>query len=230
VHASAKQHALNPESISPELALVDPVLREQVRSASTAQRQCAPAVTADALQPITVAAPPPATARTWQRPSKPNLLAVVVLATVAAISMLTLLRHEHASTQRSKPPPDGYAERPASVVVPQRQLTRHANLTVSPHRPVKWAPVPYAAFYDVVLIRGKSRVLDLWPRKAQLSLATLSRRVPTGTYNWFVYPGFGQRHSRTSGNTFYGKLAAQGVLTIPQRDRRRRLNRRRPLR
>src|SRR5207244_8210563 len=98
---------------------------------------------------------------------------------------------------------------------------RRVNLRVSARSPLRWAPVRYATFYDVVLMRGRSRVLDLWPHRAELSLSTLRRRggsrLRAGEYQWFVYPGFGRRGPRVFGCTLYGKLAAQGVLKVSPR-------------
>ena len=224
----AKQHDFSVEPISPELALVDPALRREVRSIARAQRERTFAVLADAPPVTTGAVPPDAAARTWRRPSKSMLLAVGALAVVAAFvatAMLTpRLRQERVSTQEPKAAADGPAERRAPAVLPQRELTqatRRVNLKVSARRPLSWTPVRYATFYNVVLVRGSSRVLDLWPRKAELTLSTLRHRggshLRAGQYHWFVYPGFGRRRPRVSGSTIYGKLVAQGVLTVPQR-------------
>jgi hypothetical protein len=223
VPVSAKQHDFSLEPISPELALVDPALRQHARSIGHTQRERTLSVAADAQPAITSALPPDAAVRTWRRPSKSGLVAVGALAVVAAFVATAILtpRQEHVSTQAPKAAAD---RGPARAVFPQRELTqaiRRVNLKVSASRPLRWTPVRYATFYDVVLMRGNSRVLDFWPRKAELTLTTLRRRggsqLRAGQYQWFVYPGFGRRRPRVSGPTIYGKLVAQGVLTVPQR-------------
>ncbi len=114
----------------------------------------------------------------------------------------------------------GAKKPPARAVVPPRELkhtTRSASVALGPARPLTWKPAASASFYDVVLMRGKARVADFWPDRPTLSLSTLRSRpaLRPGTYNWFVYPGYGNRNRGANEPTFYGKLLARGVLTIP---------------
>ena len=227
VPVPAKQHHLSVEPISPELALVDPALRQHVPSIRHTQEERTLAVVADVPPAITGALPPDAAARTWRRPSK-SILAVGALAVVAGFAASTILGprllQDRLSSSGLKAAADGGAGRPARAVLPQRELTqaiRRVNLKISANRPLRWTPVRYATFYDVVLMRGSSRVLDFWPRKTELTLSTIRRRggsdLRAGQYHWFVYPGFGRRRPRVSGSTIYGKLIARGVLTVPPR-------------
>ncbi len=183
VPVPAKQHHLSVEPISPELALVDPALRQHVRSIAHAQRERTFAVAVDVPPAISGAVPPAAATRRWRRPSKSMLLAAGALAVVAGFAATSLLTprlgQERVPSRETQAGTDGSAERPARAVLPQRELTqaiRHVNLKISANRPLRWTPVRYATFYDVVVMRGSSRLLDFWPRKAELTLSTLRRR------------------------------------------------------
>jgi hypothetical protein len=73
--------------------------------------------------------------------------------------------------------------------------------------------VPGAEFYDVVLWRDGTRVLDAWPAANHLTIAA-SRRIGSrilapGRYQWFSFAAFRQ----TSGIRF-GDLAEKGELIL----------------
>ena len=72
---------------------------------------------------------------------------------------------------------------------------------------LRWRAVQGAAFYNVIFWRDGSRVLDLWPTKATVSVP--SGRLAPGEYQWFVYPAFGK-----TGERRYGKVVARGTVTI----------------
>jgi hypothetical protein len=59
----------------------------------------------------------------------------------------------------------------------------------------------------VILWRKGARALDLWPRRATVQIPV--RRLPPGTYQWFVYPAL-----RKDGPPSYGPLTARGTITI----------------
>jgi hypothetical protein len=83
-------------------------------------------------------------------------------------------------------------------------------------RPIlRWKTVGGATYYDLVLWRHGTRVLDLWPTPPRAALPWnwryrgVRHRLRAGSYRWFVYPGFGTKSSRR-----YGALAGRGVLAV----------------
>jgi len=105
---------------------------------------------------------------------------------------------------------------------------RGATSGSAPHGPTKsaavaavrtlhWKRIAGATYYNVVLWRNGTRVLDLWPTTQTISLPTTSvnhgskARLAPGRYLWFVYPGFGAQSAR-----HYGALASSGVIVIQQ--------------
>ena len=77
-----------------------------------------------------------------------------------------------------------------------------------------WSPVRGAAYYNVVLVRGR-RVFSAWPQRARLKLPRAwtyhGRRykLRSGSYRWFVWPGFG---SFSAGQ--YGKMLGGSTFTF----------------
>jgi hypothetical protein len=72
---------------------------------------------------------------------------------------------------------------------------------------LSWTPVRGASYYNVQLYRdGKTKVLSIWPIKAQLQLKRNWRydgrmyRLKPGRYRWFVWPGFGKRRAARYGH------------------------------
>ena len=67
-------------------------------------------------------------------------------------------------------------------------------------------PVKGASYYNVQLFKGKKKVLSAWPHGAHLQLRTTwkyrghKRRLKTGTYRWYVWPGFGARTAQRYGS------------------------------
>ncbi|HEX8855200.1 MAG TPA: hypothetical protein VF752_06320, partial [Thermoleophilaceae bacterium] len=77
-----------------------------------------------------------------------------------------------------------------------------------PKLPVlKWRKVTGARYYNVQLYRGRLKILSAWPRTNKLQLtsswryAHKKRRLTSGKYKWYVWPGFGARKAAK-----YGKL------------------------
>src|SRR5919201_1223460 len=111
-------------------------------------------------------------------------------------------------------------QRVGSRVAAAKHAPRHvaaargveANATV---QSVRWGAVPGATYYDLVMWRNGTRVLDLWPTSLHVVLPRdgrhrgAHRRLVAGRYLWFAYPGFGAKASRR-----YGPLAQGGVLVV----------------
>ena len=99
---------------------------------------------------------------------------------------------------------DGAGNRSREVVVratpTARLLARPRPNAVLTGPPVfRWAPVAGAAYFNVQLYRGRTKILSAWPRLARLRLPArwlhegrLQTLAP-GTYTWYVWPGYGGR-------------------------------------
>ena len=78
-----------------------------------------------------------------------------------------------------------------------------------------WKAVKRAQYYNVQLYKGRRKILTRWPRGEQLQLgkswrfAGRKRKLRPGTYDWFVFPGFGERSKRR-----YGKLLGSSTFTV----------------
>jgi hypothetical protein len=77
-----------------------------------------------------------------------------------------------------------------------------------------WTAVRGATYYNVVLVRGR-RVFSAWPTSARLKMPRAwtyhGRRykLRSGSYRWFVWPGFG---SLSAGH--YGKMLGGSTFTF----------------
>jgi hypothetical protein len=77
-----------------------------------------------------------------------------------------------------------------------------------------WTPVRGASYYNVVLVRGR-RVFSAWPTRPRLKLPRTwtyhgrHYRLRPGSYQWFVWPGFG---SFSAGQ--YGKMLGGSSFTF----------------
>ena len=72
---------------------------------------------------------------------------------------------------------------------------------------LRWARVPGATYYNVILWRNGARVLDFWPHRATVRVPRA--KLQPGTYLWFVYPGFGSERARR-----FGELAKRGKFSL----------------
>jgi hypothetical protein len=77
-----------------------------------------------------------------------------------------------------------------------------------------WSAVRGASYYNVVLVRGH-RVFSAWPMRPRLKLPRAwtyhghRYRLRSGSYRWFVWPGFG---SLSAGQ--YGKMLGGSTFTF----------------
>jgi hypothetical protein len=183
------------EPISPELALVDDALRTASASARPAR-----------WEPRRLPRPAAsfAAARTDAPRDRVPQRGVVPLAVGALLVAWAALFPLH--------PAGGDAPREPRAAVaassPERSI-RSTRPAPRERRSLElgWRASTGAVFYNVILWRDGKRVLDLWPRRPELSLA--GRRLTPGTYRWFVYPALADGRGRR-----YGSLVASGIVKI----------------
>jgi hypothetical protein len=64
---------------------------------------------------------------------------------------------------------------------------------------LRWIATKGADYYNVQLFRGTRKILTIWPLKSQVALHRTwkfgGRKITLtqGTYQWYVWPGFGAR-------------------------------------
>jgi hypothetical protein len=106
----------------------------------------------------------------------------------------------------------GNASRGSAAVVPPSILLRSPRAGRRVHAPplLVWAGVKRATFYNVQLYYEGRKVLSTWPNSAKLKLSRSWRyegrrfRLRKGSYQWYVWPGFGPRSKAR-----YGQLLGQ---------------------
>lgn len=78
--------------------------------------------------------------------------------------------------------------------------------TVSARPHLSWLPVKGATYYNVQLYRG-GRILSRWPKRPGITLPASwayqghHHRLRSGSYRWYVWPGFGKKSQ-----AHYGRL------------------------
>ena len=84
------------------------------------------------------------------------------------------------------------------------------------HPPLlRWTPVRGAAYYNLQLFRDGHKVLSAWPDKTRFRLkrswayAGHGHRLAKGTYEWYVWPGYGARSDRR-----FGRLIGHNALRL----------------
>jgi hypothetical protein len=221
-------------NLTPELALVDPSLAEAARACLPWPGDClAPrprvrTLPATDVQLVDVVGPGDEVARAsrWRRGGarRPAVAASwLVVAALVGSSLLAFVSSSSPSMPRivssDNPPPS--KTRPAPAARCARVIRRNAASTAGTalvrstgRIVIRWPSDRRAAYYNVVLLRGGTRV-DLWPAK---NVATYSPpqavRIESGSndlrYRWFVYPGY-----RSKGAVRFGPVLASG--TVPAR-------------
>ena len=74
-----------------------------------------------------------------------------------------------------------------------------------------WARNAEAAYYNVQLFRGQTKILSSWPVRTALTLKRAWKyqgkryRLTTGVYRWYVWPGFGARSAVDYGDLLGSK-------------------------
>jgi hypothetical protein len=105
----------------------------------------------------------------------------------------------------------------AVMLVPRRNLLRSpkdgARLRKAPK--LMWARDAEASYYNVQLLRKGVKILSIWPTKASYKLSKTWRfrgrkyKLKSGTYQWFVWPGYGPRSQ-----VVYGQLLGTRTFRI----------------
>jgi hypothetical protein len=104
---------------------------------------------------------------------------------------------------------------PRSTASSNRLLAPRANATV--HRPplLRWREVEKASYYNVQVFRNGRKVLSAWPSKPRYQLKPAWRynghrqRLVAGTYDWYLWAGYGKRAAR-----HYGRLLGKRSFTV----------------
>jgi hypothetical protein len=79
-----------------------------------------------------------------------------------------------------------------------------------------WTPVKRASYYNVLLMRGR-KIFSAWPARTSLRLPRTwtykgrRYRLRSGTYRWYVWPGFGRVSAAR-----YGKLLGGSTFVYRQ--------------
>ena len=201
------------ETISPELVLVDAMLRSPEPDTADESRDSG----GRSLQPNRAHRPQSPTAPEIARraalgrargiclPQRAFSRRVLALSLSVALLIVAL-----AGMELGRDGPKAAGEQVSAVIEPgsaQRITDEGPGGTADIRLNLRWRPVKGAAFYNVILWRNGVRALDLWPRKSAIDLS--GSRVPPGAYRWYVYPAF-----RTQRGPRYGPVVAQGRLRV----------------
>jgi large repetitive protein len=111
----------------------------------------------------------------------------------------------------------GNASRGETVVILPSVLLRlpRDGAVVSGSPLLVWTKIGKASYYNVQLFHGTRKVLTEWPHVAKLGVkrtwlySNRRYRLRSGTYRWYVWPGFGPRSQGR-----YGQLLGQGTFTV----------------
>jgi hypothetical protein len=113
---------------------------------------------------------------------------------------------------------DGNASTGVAVVAqPQMLMLRSPRNGTVVKKPPKlvWLAAAKAAYYNVQLFRGSTKILSAWPKKTALSLQrkwnykAKRYRLTPGAYTWYVWPGFG-----AISEVKYGPLLGSSSFTV----------------
>ena len=81
---------------------------------------------------------------------------------------------------------------------------------------LSWDPAQGATFYNVVLWRDDTRLLDLWPTDPSVRIPESwtyrgkTRQLEPGRYLWFAFAGYGSGEDRR-----LGERVASGDVVVP---------------
>ena len=98
------------------------------------------------------------------------------------------------------------ATRTTTSAVPTASTLRPLDGTLASAPPrLTWRSAKGATYYNVQLLKGKRKILSAWPHGAHLQLPLTwryrghHRRLATGKYRWYVWPGYGARSAHRYG-------------------------------
>lgn len=102
-----------------------------------------------------------------------------------------------------------------------RPKLRTPRAAPAPHQPgpvqLQWHPRAGAKYYNVQVFRQGKKIYEAWPVTPQLKLPTRwtfggrPYRLTSGAYEWFVWPGFGDRSAAR-----YGDLLQRNRFAVPR--------------
>ena len=202
------------EPLSPELALIDPVLaeraREALRIAASIPEPAGQALRLAPAVPRMPAVEAPATAEPAPRPARRRaslMRAAAALAVPSIILNVALLRdrapliipprtaHSFAGVAAASTSIVETTRRPtaASKRPPATSGAAEPTRAAAAPRVLRWKKLLGTRMYDVVIWRDGRRVRDVWTRGSSVSIrsiacATSGARFAAGSYLWFVYP------------------------------------------
>lgn len=221
--------------ISPDLALVDPVLARAARAALAdppdclAPRERAQRPTEPSLDRVSTVPVP--RDRRAALPSRIERIVVValsiVLVAVAIVPFLAFIPPGESSKPRIlsvdttaptvlKPAPKHLTPRPLASGVAASQVEASDATLLGDRITIRWSTAPrQPAFYNLVLFVDGRRV-DAWPTSNTLTYAPPPGQGrdlrPTGIrYRWYVYPGY-----RGKNAVRFGPLIATGSAVSKQ--------------
>jgi hypothetical protein len=102
-------------------------------------------------------------------------------------------------------PAGNSASRSATSMPTSPLLAPRLGATLRRPPVLRWKRKKKASYYNVQVYRGKRKVLSAWPRRPRLALSKSWRfdgrrhRLKPGVYQWYVFPGFGERSARRYG-------------------------------
>jgi hypothetical protein len=211
--------------VSPELALVDPILAAEER-ARLPERPASPQVRApaeplpDAQRALQELASAAHEAHALDIPAgKPDKRAWPRLVAVAVVTALTIVLLDLRVDVGRTPAAAESSAIVAPAAEPSPETTATATEPPAPAEPTPvprrfaWAPVAGADAYRVEFFRGNVRVYVASPKTAQLTvpaswtLGGKRRMLTPGEYRWYVWP-------ITSGRTAQNAVV-QATLVVP---------------
>ncbi len=171
---------------------------------------------------------------------RPFLIPAVVVAALLAIPELGILsrggRPTLTSTATSELPAE--AATPAtgsSLPRPPQVARRRSDTETAPPQPaetippaalpiprelmqdLRWPSRAGATYYNVQVFRDAKKIFEVWPPTAQATVPGRwtyqgnRYRLSSGSYEWFVWPGFGARSE-----TRYGKLIKRATFVVTE--------------
>ena len=172
-------------SVSPELALVDPVLRQRLLSL------------AGECTPVQIPPPPPSRTRcavqlrhgaSWGlAPRRPGF--TLPSAAAGRWSSPSRLRSRSCSGRSSRVRPSSARRRSAWASASQLPVAPRLHVLSRGSQRLEWAPVAGADGYEVAIYRGGQRVFAAHTPVPRLDLAwSVRRELPRGILAWYVWP------------------------------------------
>ena len=120
-----------------------------------------------------------------------------------------------AAAAATRPRTAKTAKQPA-VTTKQAEARKQAPARAAQGVSLSWDPAQGATFYNVVLWRDDTRLLDLWPTDPKVRIpeswtyAGKTRQLEPGRYLWFAFAGYGSGEDRR-----LGERVASGNVVVP---------------